>query len=142
MALTGGLSIGHSPPVAGAVPPAERFLREASANNLFASQSSELALTSSHDPDVQAFARGMVDRRPLLTRQLRAAVGPSNWGMIVNEGSSGAFQARIPQLMFAAQKGDFDRAFLQSQVEASAALKADLEEFIRSPPPRKGCARR
>jgi predicted outer membrane protein len=109
---------------------AERFLQETTANNLFVSQSAQLAQTDSPDPRVRSLAQGMDDRRSAFTRHLRGVVDTFSWRMIVREGSLGAFQTQLPKLIFAAQQGEFDRAYLQSQVDASTALKASLDMFI------------
>jgi predicted outer membrane protein len=128
----GAASISATTPATSAAPapvPTDVFLREANASDAIAAQSSQLALSTSNDSRIQAFARRMIERRGGFTHALEASVGAEAWNRAVSGPTIGDAESVMGALRQAAQKGAFDRAYLQAQANTSAALWKQLQAF-------------
>ena len=135
LAVTAGMAAAPQARAAGAVAAssigADEFLIKAAAADLFVSQSSELAMREARDPAIRAYAATIVKQQRPVTRGLRAVVDPFRWRMTVNEGAIGEFQPELPRLLFAAQRGEFDRAYLDAQLSAQGKLAGLLAAFAK-----------
>lgn len=116
------------PPLASAqsVTDPTAFVALAASSNMFEIESSELALDTSTNEDVKAFARHMVDDHTAAGEKMKAAAETD--GILPPATMTDKEQAALEPLQ-AADGGAFDKAYLAAQVSAHDEAVALFRSF-------------
>ncbi len=93
------------------------FVMKAAAGDMFEIQSSQLAVERTQNADVRAFAQMMITAHQGTTRALQAAIASSGQTLTPPTALPSDLQGKLDSLR-AATPADFDRAYLDAQVEA------------------------